>query len=246
MKTRFLIPLTIACLGLSACSSPSRMNEPAVEGLNVKGELAYLQRIALAPNSTARISIYAVPPADAQAREVWHHDMQLGNQQVPIPFAFPVDKKQLPVNEQYALRAVIHDAQGTMRWTTDTHIPIDAQGDVADVGRVLLVQTSGTPTSAAIPNSFRAYGNEPGWNFTLHNNQADVVLDYGQTQFSIALPAPQSTYAGTHYRSNYNGAEFNIDILRTPCFDTMSGESFDHEVALTVNNMVYKGCGRYQ
>src|SRR5690606_14525858 len=105
MKTRFLIPLTIACLSISACTSPSRMSESAVEGLNVKGELTYLQRIALTPHSTARISIYAVPPADAQAREVWHHDMELGNQQVPIPFAFAVDKKQLPVNERYGLRA---------------------------------------------------------------------------------------------------------------------------------------------
>ncbi len=161
-----------------------------------------------------------------------------------LPFAFSVDKTQLPVNQRYGLRAVIHDETGTMRWTSDAFIPIDAQGDVADVGQIKMVQVAAPQGTAS--GVFRATGNEPGWNFTLQNNQADVTLDYGQTRYNMTLPPPQTTYAGTHYRGTYNGADFAIDMVRTPCFDNMSGESFDHEVALTIDNRLYKGCGRYQ
>ena len=245
MRKLALASLTLACLGITACTSPSRMTEPAVEGLNVKGELTYLQRIALSPNSTARFSVHALPAADAQANEVWHHDMNLENRQVPIPFAFAVDKKQLPVDQQYGLRAVVLDAEGNKRWTTDTFIPLDAQGDVADVGQIRLMQVSGTDMPAT-PSAFKAFGNEPGWTFTIQNQIADILLDYGQTRYTVNLPPAQSTYAGTHYRTTYNGANLSIDMLRTPCVDTMSGEAFDHEVALTINNQLYKGCGRYQ
>lgn len=244
MKKRLIATLTIVCLGVSACTSYSPSAEPKVDEITIKGELFYLQRIALAPNSTARFTVYEVPPADASAKEVWHYEMKLANQQVPIPFAFNVDNSLLAANHKYALRAIIKDEQEIRNWTTDSFIAIDNQHKVVDVGAIKLVQSLGVATTA--PLVFKAFGNEPGWNFTLNDDHADVVLDYGQTRHNIALPPQQITFAGKHYRSSFNGSVFAIDMLHTPCQDNMSGEKFDYEVALTINGQVLKGCGRYQ
>lgn len=246
MRKRLLISsLSLACLGLSACTPPSPSTATTAEALTVKGELFYLQRIALSPNSTAKFSVYEVPPADASAKEVWQHKMDLGHSQVPIPFAFTVDKSQLALNQRYGLRAIIYDPQGNMRWTTDTAIAIDPQVDTAEVGAIKLVQVSASEKALSTP-VFRAFGNEPGWNFTLQGDQADVVLDYGQTHHSITLAAPQSTFTSKHYQGTFNGSNFAIDLLHTPCVDNMSGEKFDHQVTLHINNQTFKGCGRYQ
>lgn len=102
-----------------------------------------------------------------------------------------------------------------------------------------------TPKQSPLTLPFIAHGNEPGWSITLNTTQdATILMNYGERQFSVPLPAPQHTYAGTHYRSTYQGQDLNIDIIEKPCNDTMSDEVFAYEVLLTIESQQYQGCGR--
>lgn len=105
--------------------------------------------------------------------------------------------------------------------------------------------TTFTPSSESISFPFQAFGNEPGWSVKIDAQQrADVLLNYGDQTFSMELPAPQKTYAGTHYRTTYNQQPFALDIVYKTCSDTMSDDVFDYEVLFRIEGKTFHGCGR--
>lgn len=102
-----------------------------------------------------------------------------------------------------------------------------------------------TQTATAISLPFQALGNEPGWSVKIApDQQAEVLLNYGERRFSITLPSPEYTYAGTHYRSTYNQQPLALDILHTTCSDTMSDTVYDYEAVLRIEGQELRGCGR--
>lgn len=109
----------------------------------------------------------------------------------------------------------------------------------------MLAACSTPPPSAAIPFPFQALGNEPGWSVLIDENQDAIVeLYYGEQQYQLQLPKPQITFAGTHYRTEFNSALFSLDIIATSCSDTMSDTSYPYETILQINGEKFTGCGR--
>ncbi|MBJ6373139.1 META domain-containing protein [Sedimentitalea arenosa] len=113
--------------------------------ITVTGQISYLQRIALQPGSTATVTVSDVSRADAAAPVL--AEASIPGRQVPIPFSLEVPTQDMTERGRYALRAVIRDAAGNLRWTTDTNIPVDPTQAVNDLGTVNLIQV--TTLSAA-------------------------------------------------------------------------------------------------
>ena len=92
---------------------------------------------------------------------------------------------------------------------------------------------------------FRAVGNEPGWHLEIQQGrQLLYVGDYGEQRVSTPDPGEQVTGQSRSYRASTEAAELAVDILATPCFDSMSGEAFPAAVTVTVNGRQLQGCGR--
>jgi putative lipoprotein len=92
---------------------------------------------------------------------------------------------------------------------------------------------------------FRAVGNEPGWHLEIQDGrQLLYVGDYGEQRVSTPDPGVQVAGQSRSYRARTEAAELSVDILETPCFDTMSGEAFPAAVTATVNGRQLHGCGR--
>lgn len=115
----------------------------------------------------------------------------------------------------------------------------------AGLAAVLSLSACSTTSKNVINLPFQAFGNEPGWSVEIdQERQAEVLLNYGERTFTINLPAPEYSYAGTHYRSTYNQQPLALDILYATCSDTMSDERFEYKVAFSIEGQVLRGCGR--
>jgi putative lipoprotein len=94
---------------------------------------------------------------------------------------------------------------------------------------------------------FRAVGNEPGW--YLEIKRGDIIVfvgDYGQSRYQFATPAPFSDQQArkTTYRVDDGGHDLMIVIEGRSCGDTMSDETFESTVTVTLDGKKYRGCGR--
>lgn len=90
---------------------------------------------------------------------------------------------------------------------------------------------------------FRARGQEPGWNVTLAEGRAEVVLDYGQQRVSLPLFASSSEGRVTRFRAADGTHRMAMDVARRKCNDSMSGMPFPYVVALEFDDRVLTGCG---
>ena len=92
--------------------------------------------------------------------------------------------------------------------------------------------------------AFRAIGQEPGWLLEIKNGEEILlVTDYGKNRNAYPYVKPQED-------KNARKTVFQIDadtsvlIEGKPCSDTMSGESFEVTVTVTLGEKTLKGCGR--
>ena len=90
---------------------------------------------------------------------------------------------------------------------------------------------------------FRARGQEPGWNVTLADGRAEVVLDYGQQRVSLPLFATSSEGRVTRFRAADGTHRMAMDVARRQCNDSMSGMPYPYVVALEFDDRVLAGCG---
>lgn len=110
------------------------------ETLTVTGDLTYLQRIALEPDSTATVVLEDISRADASATVVAEQVIDLGDEQVPIPFELVADRSELDDRFTYSVRGTITGADGDLRWTTDTVNLVDPTEDAVHLGELVMVQ----------------------------------------------------------------------------------------------------------
>ena len=68
--------------------------------------------------------------------------------------------------------------------------------------------------------------------------------NYGDQRLTTPDPGVQVAGQSRSYRARTEAAELAVDILATPCFDSMSGEAFPAAVTVTVNGRELQGCGR--
>ncbi len=92
--------------------------------------------------------------------------------------------------------------------------------------------------------AFRAIGQEPGWLLEIKNGEEIlVVTNYGQNRnlFPYVDPREDKAARKTVFQVDANSS---VLIEGKPCRDSMSGESFDTTVTVTLGEQVFKGCGR--
>ena len=90
--------------------------------------------------------------------------------------------------------------------------------------------------------NFRAVGQEPGWFLEIqHERNLLLVADYGSRRLLAAAPEP--VFEDDIERYQVPSEDLEIEIRQTHCADSMSGESFTHEVKVTLSDRVYTGCG---
>jgi uncharacterized membrane protein len=92
--------------------------------------------------------------------------------------------------------------------------------------------------------AFRAIGQEPGWLLEIKNGEEIlVVTNYGQDRKVFPYVDPREDKAA---RKTVFQVDANTSVLieGKPCSDSMSGETFDTSVTVTLGGQVFKGCGR--
>jgi putative lipoprotein len=91
---------------------------------------------------------------------------------------------------------------------------------------------------------FRATGNEPGWYVELVDGGRSVlVTHYGEARHEFDTPPPVTDQAGV---TTYRVSSPTLVVVIRPqlCRDTMSDDSFEAAVTVTVDGRTYRGCGR--
>ena len=92
--------------------------------------------------------------------------------------------------------------------------------------------------------AFRAIGQEPGWLLEIINGEEIlVVTNYGQAKESYAYVEPLEDKAARKTVFQID-ADTRVLIEGKPCTDSMSGESFEVTVTVTLGTETLKGCGR--
>lgn len=92
--------------------------------------------------------------------------------------------------------------------------------------------------------AFRAIGQEPGWLLEITNGEEILlVTDYGQDRKSLPYVEPQEDKAA---RKTVFPVDDRTSVLIEGklCTDSMSGESFEVTVTVTLGEKTLQGCGR--
>lgn len=134
-------------------NDPNEGNETGV----VRGTVTYRQRMALPKNSILTVKILDVSLADAPSNTVAEQKVELGNQQVPIPFELKFNPNQIDSRRRYAVRAEISN-NGRLIYTTDTNYPVLTQGSGNNVA-IDLVSARGGDNNNQGNNSAVIRGN---------------------------------------------------------------------------------------
>lgn len=92
---------------------------------------------------------------------------------------------------------------------------------------------------------FRATGNEPAWFLELVNGGRSVLVTHhgeGRHEFETPPPIIDQAAGVTTYR--VSNPALVVVIRRQACRDTMSDDSYETAVTVTVDGRTYRGCGR--
>jgi len=138
MKRRMITMAALAALGLlTACAtgpaSPPTAPAPApapapaaASGLRVSGSIAYLQRVALPPDSEVIVQLRDVSRMDAKA-DILAEQRFTTRSQVPLPFELWVDPAKVDPRMRYAVAARI-ERGGKLMFINDKLYPVLTQG----------------------------------------------------------------------------------------------------------------------
>lgn len=93
---------------------------------------------------------------------------------------------------------------------------------------------------------FRATGQEPGWTLEIQSgDRITFVHDYGAQQVVVPAPEPDSDPSGVvTYQARTEAHDLSVALENSQCTDSMSGETFPVSVTVTLDETVYRGCGR--
>ena len=113
---------------------------PSAEAGEIRGTVAYRERIALTPGARLEVTLEDVSVADAPAKTV--ATLALENPgQPPIAFSLHFDDQQIDPARRYALRARIMDGKQLL-FTTDTLVPVLTDEDEEDLKLLLHMPSS--------------------------------------------------------------------------------------------------------
>jgi uncharacterized lipoprotein YbaY len=91
----------------------------------IRGSVTYRQRIALGPNSEARV--WLVDSGDPNGRPVAETTVQFGNRQVPLDFELPYEMRDINRQRNYEVWAEIRTG-GQVRFRSERGVPVTLRG----------------------------------------------------------------------------------------------------------------------
>lgn len=95
------------------------------------------------------------------------------------------------------------------------------------------------PLPVPTAETYRALGQEPGWNLTISGGRIDYVGDYGETRINVPAPAPITAINGHVYQAG----RLQVHISHGRCNDTMSGHGYTDNVMVIADGKTVRGCG---
>ncbi|WP_108126132.1 COG3650 family protein [Saccharospirillum mangrovi] len=147
------------------------------------------------------------------------------------------------VRHQPAASGVLYLGDGLMFWSKgdSAQLRIDDQPQ-----RACELSTLRQPRDrqGRYPIDFRATGNEPGWLLELSHAEIRLLTDYGQSRTVMPLPTPEVDGQTLIYRANRRSTNLVLHLEPMACQDTMSDETFEWTVEVTLNGQSLQGCGR--
>lgn len=108
----------------------------------ISGTLIYRERIALIPGGAATITLCDLSPAGGAAHVMAETTIELGDQQIPIPFELTMDRVDPSPGGSFGLMATITGPQHAPEWTTPTPHTLDLDEVHTEVGSLVLVRSS--------------------------------------------------------------------------------------------------------
>ncbi|WAJ70879.1 YbaY family lipoprotein [Catenovulum adriaticum] len=154
--------------------------QQAPEQAVISGNIGYLERIALLPNSQATISLYDVSIADKKSELITEQTIDLKDKQVPIAFKLEFEADKLKENGRYAIRAIIKSQQGQLLWTTDTNYPVESTTSEQKLGMLRLVKVKSpeqSHTSTSITDLTQYQCDELSVQSRLRDNQLELIFN---------------------------------------------------------------------
>lgn len=95
------------------------------------------------------------------------------------------------------------------------------------------------PQQPAVPYSYRAVGNEPGWSLTIDKTNITYVGDYGEVRIVEPTPRAIVAFAGEIYQT----PRLNVNIVHGRCNDGMSDRLYSDKVEVVADGKKVSGCG---
>ncbi len=229
------ILLLILCLGLLVACGPSdspEMNQDeadaAEEHLTLHGELYYLERVALLPDSV----LVAELLGQAQDQSVVLASMSenLGSSQVPVPFRLEVAAADLEHMESLVFRGGIVSDPGPLRVTE--RIEIEASSEDVDLGALRLR----TVPEVAFGAAYRC------------GDRAVAFGSLGETEYlalagEVAAMRPESAASGARYVA-IDGSEIEFWSRGDEAMVTWRGAVLDDCERLTAPDLPFTARGQ--
>lgn len=132
-----IIALAACAIPLAGCATIM----PGEQAVNVTGEVAYRERIALPRTAQVEVRIDDVSLADAPSRTIARQAFSSNGQQVPLRFSLTVDQRKLDNRARYTVSARISDSSGKLMFISDTHNAVTFDGrPTIDMGTINLVK----------------------------------------------------------------------------------------------------------
>ncbi|MHA6288708.1 YbaY family lipoprotein [Maricaulis sp. CAU 1757] len=229
-----------ALLGLAACSDNEAVRDedlvdreeeqttetPDVvlpETLSISGSLAYRSRVALRPGFTAGIMVIDTTD-DRPGEPVNETEIEINDQQPPIPFQITLDGDDLDPDNSYAVRGEIRDPSGEVRWASETDQAIDIRRASQQVGVMTLVRVDSeedgeTPVTGDDALMRFQCGDQE---LTLENTGPDSArLTWGAASFNVNRLGSEE---GTRYEAA--GGNVVFDTTDATATLTVAGQTF--------------------
>ena len=125
----------VASLLTSSCASTSQL---AAESYTVDVTATYRERILLTPGHRMTVTVSDVSVADIASPVLARTEIELQPVAPPYRLSIQVPADRVVPNRQYAVSAEIHDADGNLRFTTDTRHSVLTHGASNSVNIVLI------------------------------------------------------------------------------------------------------------
>ncbi len=109
---------------------------PPAETGSVTGTVSYLQRMALPPNAVIHVKLSDVSQFEGAEKVIAEQNLNLGQRQVPVPFALKFDPAKIDPKHTYSVSAKI-TVDGQVWFATGQNYPVLTEGQPSHVDLLL-------------------------------------------------------------------------------------------------------------